>query len=317
MVSSGVAVTAATARIPRSRQRGDSHDSLLYPSFFILVMFVVTMLVWNLLLSFMKFPGFGKGKWVGLKNYEHIFTDQAFWEACLHSLYYVIPMAIVPCALGLFLAVAVFDLFRGRISTVLVPWVRGGFYLPQVIPIAITGTLWGWLLDGQQGVLNALLKNLGLTHLQNDWLGKPIPALMSLTVIMIWLQLGFAFVIFIAGLARLDVETVEAASVDGASWWQRFIHIALPALRPEILAVLLITVVGGLKVFAPVVYVTFGGPQGSTQSAATFAVSSFFGGYNVGGGSAVTTLLALIIGVGVSVLAAVFVRRSRSGGGQS
>ncbi len=289
----------------------ESFNGFLLPSFFILSAFVATMLIWNLILSFMRFPGFGNAKWIGLKNYENIFTDQGFWEACLHSLYYVIPMAIIPCILGLVLAVAVFDAFKGYLSAKLVPWVRGGFYLPQVIPIAITGTLWNWLLNGQQGVVNQLLKDWGLAPLSHDWLGRPVPALMSLTVVMIWLQLGFAFVIFLAGLARMDIATIEAASVDGASWWQRFRYIALPSLRPEILVVLLITVVGGLKVFAPVVYVTFGGPQGSTQSAATFAVDAFFGGKYIGGGSAVTTLLALIIGVVVSMIVYAFTRSNR------
>jgi raffinose/stachyose/melibiose transport system permease protein len=297
----------------RASTRHESYAGFLYPSFFILAVFVVVMLVWNLLLSFMRFPGFGNGRWVGFDNYTNLVTDQDFWNACLHSLYYVIPMAIIPTLLGLVLAVAVFDAFKGFLSQKLVPWVRGGFYLPQVVPIAITGTLWGWLLDGQQGVLNDLLRNWGLGHLRHDWLGRPIPALISLTVVMIWLQLGFAFVIFLAGLARLDIATIEAASVDGASWWQRLRFIGLPALRPEIVVVLLITVIGGLKVFAPVVYVTFGGPQGSTMSASTFAVQAFFGGHTVGGGSAVSTLLALLIGVGVSVIATIFIRRSRKG----
>lgn len=299
----------------RASTKRESFNGFLYPSFFILAAFVATMLVWNMLLSFMRFPGYGTGKWIGLKNYVDLVSEQAFWDACLHSLYYVIPMAIIPCILALVIAVAVFDAFKGVLSEKLVPWVRGGFYLPQVIPIAITGTLWGWLLDGQQGVINALLRNWGLGQFQHDWLGRPIPALMSLTVVMIWLQLGFAFVIFLAGLARLDVATLEAASVDGASWWQRMRYIALPSLRPEILVVLLITVVGGLKVFAPVVYVTFGGPQGSTQSAATYAVDSFFGGQFIGGGSAVTTLMALGIGVGVSLIAFIFIRVSKARGG--
>ena len=135
-----------------STERHESYAAFLYPSFFILAAFVVTMLVWNMLLSFMRFPGYGTGKWIGLKNYIDLLSERDFWDACLHSLYYVIPMAIISGALALLLAVAVFDAFKGVISEKLVPWVRGGFYLPQVIPIAITGTLWGWLLDGQQGV---------------------------------------------------------------------------------------------------------------------------------------------------------------------
>ena len=309
-----MAQTSSEAVKRRASTRHESYAGFLYPSFFILAAFVATMLVWNMLLSFMRFPGYGNGKWIGFKNYVDLLTEQDFWNSCLHSLYYVIPMAIVPGVLALILAVAVFDAFKGVLSEKMVPWVRGGFYLPQVIPIAITGTLWGWLLDGQQGVINALLRNWGLGHLQHDWLGRPIPALMSLTAVMIWLQLGFAFVIFLAGLARLDVSTLEAASVDGASWWQRMRFIALPSLLPEILVVLLITVVGGLKVFAPVVYLTFGGPQGSTSSVATYAVNSFFGGQFIGGGSAVTTLMALGIGVAVSLIAYAFTRATRGKG---
>ncbi|MEN9751970.1 MAG: hypothetical protein RLZZ600_1017 [Actinomycetota bacterium] len=306
--------TARAAKVKPLRK--ESYAGFLYPSFFILAAFVVTMLVWNMLLSFMRFPGYGNGKWIGLKNYIDLISDGEFWQACLHSLYYVIPMAIIPGALALLLAVAVFDAFKGVLSEKLVPWVRGGFYLPQVIPIAITGTLWGWLLDGEQGVVNAMLRDWGLDSWQHNWLGRPIPALISLTIVMIWLQLGFAFVIFLAGLARLDVGTLEAASVDGANWWQRMRYISFPSLLPEILVVMLITVVGGLKVFAPVVYLTMGGPQGSTSSAATFAVHSFFGGQFVGGGSAVTTLMALGIGAGVSFIAFIFTRANKRAGGE-
>lgn len=269
--------------------------------------FIILMLGWNIALSFTRFPGFGRAQWIGLRNYVNIFTDVSFWQAALHSLYYVIPMAIVPTVLALFLSTAVFDAFRGRVAEKFVPWVRGGFYLPQIIPIAISGTIWGWVLS-QNGLLNQLLTNLGLHRLTHDWLNIPIPALMSLTVIMIWLQTGFAFVIFLAGLARIDIASLEAASVDGASWRHRAWHLMLPTLVPEIAVVSIITIVGGFKVFAPIAYVTFGGPQGSTQSAASYAVNSFFGGGYVGGGAAVATLLALLIGVTVSLLATVFVR---------
>lgn len=302
-------VTETTKAIRRAR-RDASYNSFLYPSFFILAAFIVTMLVWNIALSFTSFPGFGKAKWVGFKNYANLFTDTLFWESVLHSLYYVIPMAIIPTVLSVFLAAAVFDAFRGRVARVFLPWVRAGLYLPQVIPIAIAGTIWGWILS-QEGLLNQLLKNLGWQQLTVDWLEVPVPALVSLSGIMIWLQFGFGFVIFLAGLARVDIYAVEAAQVDGANWWQRFIHLTLPTLRPEILVVTLITVVGALKVFAPVAYITFGGPWGSTQSAATYAVGSFFGGNSIGTGATVSTLLALIIGITVSLIAVAFVRGGR------
>lgn len=310
-----MALVTETTKAVRRTRRNSGYGGFLYPSFFILAAFIVTMLVWNIVLSFMKYPGFGRAKWIGLKNYADLFTWDIFWESVLHSLYYVIPMAIIPTVLGVFLAAAVYDAFRGRIGALFLPWVRAGLYLPQVIPIAISGTIWGWILS-QDGLLNQLLKNLGANQLTVDWLNVPIPALASLTGIMIWLQLGFGFVIFLAGLARVDVSAIEAAQVDGANWWQRFINLTLPALRPEILVVTLITVVGGIKVFAPIAYITYGGPRGSTQAAASFGVDLFFGGGSIGMGSAVTTLLAVIIGVTVSVIAAVFVRRTPTERGQ-
>lgn len=274
------------------------------------------MLVWNGALSFTSFPGFGQAKWVGVKNYNSLLDNPDFWESLLHSTFYIIPMALIPTALAVFGAVAIFDAFRGRLARSFFPWVRGAFYLPQVIPIAIAGTIWGWMLS-RDGLLNQILRGLGAVNPTTNWLATPISALVSVSLFMVWLQFGFSFVIFLAGLSRLDPATVEAASLDGANWWQRFCFIALPSLRPEVIVVLIITAIAGFKVFAPVVYLTMGGPRGSTASVSSFAIDSFFGGGSIGRGSAATTLLAIAIGVVAVVIAVLFVRVTRRDGGLS
>jgi raffinose/stachyose/melibiose transport system permease protein len=128
---------------------------------------------------------------------------------------------------------------------------------------------------------------------------------------MLWLQTGFAYVVFLAGLSRLDPTIVEASQLDGANWYQRLRWITGPSLRPEVFVILLFLTVGALKVFAPIFYLTGGGPYGSTSSPASFAIDSFFGGASVGIGSALVTTLAVIIGALLAVTFAVVRLRAR------
>jgi raffinose/stachyose/melibiose transport system permease protein len=278
---------------PAHRQRG--YGWFLFPGFTVLVLFFGTMFVWNVGISFLKWPGYGPSKWVGFDNYTHVFDKQEFWESWLHALFYVIPFALLPTAVGLALASVVYEMFRGFISQALVPFARAGFFLPQIVPISVAGLIWLWMLD-----------SMSLT-----WLDDPIPALLVLSVFMFWLQMGFAFVVYLAGFSRLDPALLEAADLDGANWWQRLRYISGPSVWPETSVILVFLGVGALKVFAPVYYLTGGGPYDSTISPATYAVTSFFGGRQVGFASAVSTVLALVILIAVVTTLAVSARVRR------
>lgn len=135
---------------------------------------------------------------------------------------------------------------------------------------------------------------LGLDALALNWLGEQTSAIVSLMVILVWLQLGYTIVVFMAGLARIDISLHEAAQLDGANWLQRFRVITVPELRPEIAVVLLTTTVAALKVFAPIYAITKGGPGTATMVPSFF---SFFSQSRVGYGSAISTVLALVIGL--------------------
>lgn len=276
------------------RQRG--YGWFLYPGVAVLVLFFFGMFFWNVGISLLKWPGYGPAKWVGFDNFRIIFENKDFWESWSHAAFYVIPFSLLPTALGLVLAVATYDAFVGRFGSKLVPVARTGFFLPQIVPIAVSGMIWMWMLDGSGGALNSLLDGLGLGSLTQEWLREPDTALLAVSAFMLWLQTGFAYVVFLAGLSRLDPSILEASQLDGANWTQRLRWITGPSLRPEAFVVLLFLTVGALKVFAPVFYLTGGGPYTSTTSPATFAIDSFFGGASVGIGSALVTTLALIIG---------------------
>jgi raffinose/stachyose/melibiose transport system permease protein len=164
-----------------------------------------------------------------------------------------------------------------------------------VLPITVAGIVWSWILAPEGGSLNAALEAVGLGSLRQDWLGDPNFALYSVMAVMVWVQLGFPVVIFMSGLQRVDPALHEAAELDGTSWWQRFWHVTLPQLRPEIYVVMLWCTIAALKVFGAVYVLTKGGPADSTNVPSYFSFATFFEKTQVGYGSAIATVMTLII----------------------
>ena len=142
---------------------------------------------------------------------------------------------------------------------------------------------------------SAFLTRIGLDKYALNWLGDAKTAIISLSVIMVWIQIGYTIVIFMSGMSRLDPSLHEAAQIDGATWFQRFRVITWAQLGPEISVVLLTTTVAALKVFAPVYVMTGGGPGTATQVPAFFSYFHFFTTTKVGYGAAVATILALLL----------------------
>lgn len=292
----------------KATKKRSAYDLFLWVPFGILIFFVGGALIWNFAISFSKWYGYGPiSKWVGFENYTRIFADPSFWSAFGHAFFFVIPMALIPTFLGLIIAAAMFDFLSGVFGQKVQTLIRSSLYLPQVIPVMITGIIWRWIIDPEQGSLNILLKSLGLGALAKDWTHDPLAATMALSFVLVWIQLGYTTVIFLSGLSRVNPYVLEAAHVDGANWWQRFRYITSRELSPEIAVVLLTSVVGALKLFAPVYYVTGGGPDGATSVPSTYSFDAFFGGNRVGYGSAVTVILAIII----AALALLLVRAQR------
>ncbi|MQA85318.1 MAG: ABC transporter permease subunit [Streptosporangiales bacterium] len=285
---------AGTSRVERSRERG---SYLLYfvPSALLVLGVIVVPLFMNLGVSFTRWPGVGRPEWIGLDNYTRLFVDPTFWTSFRNNLGMIVAMAIVPTIIGLILAAALFDFVAKRFGPRPASVLRACFYLPQVLPIVVAGVVWGWILHPSYGALNALFTRIGLGALAQDWLGDPNFALPSVMGIMVWIQIGFPLVIFMAGLQRVDPELYEAAEMDGASWWQRFWHVTVPQLRPETYVVLLWTTIFALKIFAPIYVLTKGGPGGATNVPSYFSYQNFFERTQVGYGSAIATVLTLVI----------------------
>ena len=161
--------------------------------------------------------------------------------------------------------------------------------------MAIAGVVWTWILQPDYGALNWLLQGIGLGSLARNWLGDGTTALPTVMTIMVWFQLGYPLVIFMGALQRIDPELLEAAAIDGATWFQRFFYITIHLIRPEIFVVVLTTTIYALKIFAQIFVLTRGGPGTATMVPSYFAYQNFFQKADVGYGSAIATIMAIII----------------------
>ncbi|MFF4310559.1 carbohydrate ABC transporter permease [Streptomyces sp. NPDC001507] len=275
--------------------RRDSYAPFLLPGALAFLAVVIVPFLMNTGVSFTDWQGVGSPHWSGLANYRELLHDSEFWASFRHSLFMVVAMAAVPTALGLLLAAALFDYVGKHFGTRIAAVLRACFYLPQVLPVAVAGIVWSWILAPADGSLNALLKAVGLGSWQQDWLGDPDLALYTVMGVLVWVQIGFPLVVFMAGLGRVDPQLYEAAELDGAGWWRRFRHVTLPQIRPEVYVVLTWCTIAALKVFGAVYVLTKGGPGGATDVPSYFSFTTFFEKTQVGYGSAISTVLTVII----------------------
>jgi raffinose/stachyose/melibiose transport system permease protein len=265
---------------------------------------IVVPFFMNLGWSFTEWSGVGSPQWIGLDNYRTLLGDGQFWESFQHNVFLILAMAVVPTVIGLVLAAALFDFVAKQSGPRTASVLRACFYLPQVLPITVAGIVWSWILAPDDGAVNVFLDKVGLGSWSADWLGDPDLALYTVMAVMVWIQIGFPLVVFMAGLQRVDPALYEAAALDGASWWRRFWHVTVPQIRPEIFVVMLWCTIAALKVFAPIYVLTKGGPGGATNVPSYFAYQNFFEKTRVGYGAAIATVLTLII----AVLTVVFLR---------
>ncbi|WP_335972733.1 carbohydrate ABC transporter permease [Streptomyces sp. CA2R106] len=279
----------------RAHRPVNTYPLYLLPGALALIAVIVCPFAMNVWYSFTNWQGVGSPSWSGLANYRRLMDDTQFWQSFQHSLAMVVAMAVVPTVIGLVVAAALFDFVAKHFGSKPAAVLRACFYLPQVLPVTVAGIVWSWILAPENGSLNSLLKAVGLGGLRQDWLGDPDIALYSVMAVMVWVQLGFPVVIFMSGLQRVDPALHEAAELDGTNWWQRFWHVTLPQLRPEIYVVMLWCTIAALKVFGAVYVLTKGGPADATDVPSYFSFATFFEKTQVGYGSAIATVMTVLI----------------------
>jgi multiple sugar transport system permease protein len=246
---------------------------------------------YGILLSLQNRPVAHPGTFVGLKNFATNFNDPIFWRVAFNTFVYTAVATLLKMVGGLALAVAMNQQFP------LKNLVRALLLLPFIVPTVLSTVAWMWILDPAFSVLNWVLLLVGVPKPGPSWLGNPILAMVSIIAINTWRGLPFYGITLLAGLQTVPPELYEAATIDGASGWQRFRYVTLPLLQPIILIVTLFSVIFTFADFQLVYVLTHGGPQNATQLFATYAFDIAMGAGQLGLGAsiALTMLPALAL----------------------
>lgn len=263
----------------------------LLPAFLIYVLFVLKPLLFTIYLSFVKWDGAAAIKtFVGWSNYSKLLMSGVFRESLYHNMVWTGLMLVVPLLLGLILAV-ILDRSKIRANQ----FFMTAFFAPGVLALILVGVIWGWIYNPQFGVLNTVLSFLGLEHLTRGWLGDPKWALICVIGAGAWTYYGFCMVIYYAALQGVDQNLYEAAKIDGATEFQCFLYVTIPSLRTITTFLILISLINSFKVFDIVYIMTRGGPSTSSEVVATYAFVKAFEENQVGYGSAICSVLTIII----------------------
>jgi raffinose/stachyose/melibiose transport system permease protein len=279
------------------------------PAIIIFVAFVIFPVALAAYYGFYKWQGYGAPTdFVGLSNYTIIFTDPAFHEVLLHNGFIVVLSLVVQGPLAVVLALLLNQKIRGRSI------IRVLIFVPYVISEVIVGTGWSLMLQ-TSGAVNDLLQNIGLGALKNDWLSDPKIAIWTLLVIISWKYIGFAVILFLAGMQSIPEELFEAAAIDGASYWQIQRRITLPLLGPTIRIWAFLSIIGSLQLF-DLVYIIWGqyiASTAGTSTMATYMVGNGRNSGNFGYGNAVAVVM-FVISLAVALIYQRFVLRRDTAG---
>jgi multiple sugar transport system permease protein len=293
------AAGAAAGAGPHPSRRGLREELIGWgfalPFVIVFTLFLAGPIVASLVLSFTDF-GLRDLRnplgvdFVGIANYQALLEDPKFRKAIVNTAYFVIVGVPLTLVLGLGAALA---LDRGirHFRTVF----RVGYYLPVVTSIVAIAVVWRFLLNPDQGLVNLLLAQVGIDG--PSWLAEPALAMPSIIAMAAWRNLGFAMIVFLAGLQTIPAQLYEAASIDGAGRWQAFRNVTLPLLRPTILFLVVVTTIGYLQLFEEPFVMTEGGPLDQTLSISMYMYQQGFEFFNQGYAAAIAWILFILVAI--------------------
>ena len=257
--------------------------------------------------SFLNVQDLSSTEFVGLANYIELASDTTFWMAVSNTMIWSLVAPALDVTTGLLLALC---LYAG------VPFARFfrvAWFTPVLLSYVVVAIMWMWIYNYDWGVLNIVLRALGLDALTASWIGDPDLALGSLIVTHSWKWAGFNMVVCLAALHSLPREVIEAAELDACGWWRKLIYIIIPMLRPTLLNLLVLAFIGKMKVFDLVWIMTQGGPLWATETVSTYVYKRAFNWntFDLGYPSAIAVVWFIVVLVFVAGLMWLFRQRER------
>ena len=235
-------------------------------------------------------------RFIGLANYKRLLSDTTFLNVLRNTLVYSFSAVGIKIVFGMGMALTLNESFRGR------GLARGLLLLPWVMPDLVVAMTWRWIFDGTYGVLNYILKSAGLIEANIAWLSVPSLGLSACIIANAWRGFPFFGITFLAGLQTISKELYEAAEVDGASVFRRFLHITLPSLRPVILVGAILSLIWTFNDFTLVWSMTGGGPLDKTHIFATYTYELGFLNNRIGNAMSVTVAMIPVLVLFILVL---------------
>lgn len=260
---------------------------LISPYLIHLFMFITFPIAFSILLTVHKWNIISPMEYVGVDNFVRLFYDRMFWKAILNTLVFLV--IHIPLQITIALTLAYFldqKLF-------LKSFFRAAFFLPVVISGVVVTMLWQQLYSFDTGLINGMLTSIGLPRVA--WLTDSRFAMASIAIMATWKNVGLYVILFLVGLQTVPKRYYEAADVEGASSWQKFRYITLPAINPTIFMVTILSTIGGFGLFIEPYIMTGGGPLNSTLSAMLYIYKQAFEYYHMGYAATLGLFFAAII----------------------
>ncbi len=269
---------------------GPSSYLFLVPALCLYALAIVYPTLQSIYLSFFEWNGVKPKVFVGLKNFVNLFTsDKIFWTALTNNIIWIVLTLVFTVSVSLMLALALNRQFRGR------TFFRAVFYIPYMFSFVVVGIIWKWMYNPTMGFVNEFLDLIGLESATRSWLSEKEIALYCIYIAALWQGVGQPMVYFLSGLSAIPADILEAARIDGAGKVSTFFKITVPMLKETFVVVLATLIITAMKVYDIVYTMTGGGPANATQTLASYMYSQTFRYNNLGKGSAITTIMLVIM----------------------
>lgn len=276
--------------IMRTRKSRLKACLFLFPAFVVFCSVVIFPTCYSFYLSFFSWNGIGDKQWIALRNYINLFTaDPVFLTALRNNLLWIVMTVLFTVSVSLLLAVALNRSFKGRVVY------RAIFYIPYMFSWVVVGVIWKWMYNPNMGFINEILELFGVETARLTWLSDPKIALYCVYVAALWQGVGQPMILFLSGLQTIPGDILEAATIDGAGKIKIFFSITIPMLRETFVVVFATLIIAAMKVYDIIKVMTGGGPGNATETLATYMYSQTFMYSNFGKGSAIASVMFLMM----------------------
>ena len=261
----------------------------LLPALVLFLTIIIVPIFMSVTYSLTEWDGIGKKVFTGFDNYKELFltNSDGFWRAVKNSLIFAAGSVFVQLPISLILALILARGVKGERFYVSV------YFIPVLISTVVIGQLWMKIYNPQYGLLNTVLRSMGLEQLTGNWLGDTKKVIFAVIVPVLWQYIGYHMLLMYASVRSISEEIFEAARIDGANGIQTALHITIPLMKPILKGCVTFAVVGSLKNFDLVYVMTGGGPEGASQLPSTLMVETIFSRNMYGYGSSMAIFIIL------------------------